>query len=52
MKLAQRYELSDTPLKGRAEPCRGAFSGFAHAADPLALTASWVTKSAVSLLVG
>ena len=34
MTLAKRYEWSGTPLKARAEPCRGAFSGFAHAADP------------------
>ena len=44
MTLAQRYEWSDTPLKARAEPCRGAFSGFAHAADPFRKQVKMVKK--------
>ena len=35
MTLARRYEWSGTPLKGRAEPCRGAFTGCRLCRRPL-----------------
>ena len=34
MTLARRYEWSGTPFKARAEPCRGAFSGYAMPPTP------------------